>query len=479
MSLLGGLRALSEEQLSLVEERALRILEEIGVEVRQEAALQRLVAQGQKVEGARVRMERDFVLETVARAPSRFEVRGRNPERTVSLGGGSHVATPAGGSPFCFDLERGRREGTLADHVELVKLAHAASQLGCQQSGVVEASDIDERSRHLDMDYTVIRWSDKPYICYGGNGRRAADALELAAVVCGGRDELERGPRLIGIVNSNSPLVWDTAMVDALTVWAEANQAVAVTPFVLLGATSPLGVAAGLAQQTAEALAGIVLAQLVRPGAPCLFGSFVSALDMRSGGPLFGMPEGVLGTLAGGQIARRYGLPYRGGGGLCSAMSVDAEAAVESLNMLWSAYLGGSDLVVHAAGWLEGGLTTSFEKLALDLELLAMLERLGKGIETDEEHFALEVIAEEGPGGMFLASPHTLDHFRDWVPMSPLFRGDNYVNWLKRGSPTAEQAATALWRRLFESYVDPGIDDALDEELREVVSAARESEEDR
>lgn len=479
MSFEARLEVLSEEQVALVHERAMEILEGVGVEVRQEAALRRLAAEGQKVEGARVRMDREFVLEMVSHAPSRFEVRGRAPERTIRLGGGSLVATPAGGSPFCSDGERGRREGTLADHVELVKLAHVAPRLGCQQSGVVEASDCDERSRHLDMDYAVIRWSDKPYICYGGNGPRAADALELAAVVCGGRDELESCPRLIGIVNSNSPLVWDTAMVDALSVWAEANQAVAITPFVLLGATAPLGLAGGLAQQTAEALAGVVLAQLVRPGAPCLFGSFMSAIDMRSGGPVFGLPEGVLGTLAGGQMARRYGLPYRGGGGLCSAMCVDAAAAVEALNMLWSTYLGGSDLIVHAAGWLEAGLTTSYEKFVLDLELLEMLERLRRGVETSDENFALDAIEQEGPGGMFLAAPHTLAHFRDWVTMSPLFRGSAYVNWVKEGSPTTEQAAAALWRRLLEGYVDPGIDSAVDEELRERVARLRERAEAR
>ncbi|MHB1927974.1 MAG: trimethylamine methyltransferase family protein [Acidimicrobiales bacterium] len=462
---------LSEEQLELVHDRAMTILEDIGVEIRQEAALRRLAEEGQKVEDSRVRFDRGFVLEVAARAPASFTVRSRSDTRSITLGGGSLVHTPAGGAPFCSDRDRGRRDGTLADHVELVKLAHTTPLLRCQQSGVVEAADLDDVSRHLDMDYACLRWSDKPYICYGGNGARAADAVSLAAIACGGRDRLEAGPRLIGVVNSNSPLVWDGAMVDALTVWAEANQAVAVTPFLLAGATAPLGLAGGLAQQIAEALAGVVVAQLVRPGTPCVFGSFLSAVDMRSGGPAFGMPAGVLGTLAGGQIARRYGLPYRGGGGLCSGMAVDAQSASESLNMLWATYLSGCDLVLHAAGWLEAGLTTSYEKLAIDLEVLAMFEAMRGGIVTDEAHFAIDTIREEGPGGMFLAAPHTLEHFREWVFMSPLFRATAHPNWVKQGSPTADQVATTAWRALLESYEDPGMDDAVDEELRAFVAA--------
>jgi trimethylamine--corrinoid protein Co-methyltransferase len=263
-------------------------------------------------------------------------------------------------------------------------------------------------------------------------------------------------------------------MLDALTVWAEANQAIAVTPFLLIGATAPVSLAGGIAQQVAEALSGVALAQAIRPGAPCIYGSFLSAVDMRSGGPALGMPEGVLGTLAGGQVARRYGLPYRGGGGLCSGMTVDAQSATESLNMIWATYLSGSDLVMHAAGWLEAGLTTSYEKLALDLEVISMFEVMRGGIAVDDEHFALDAIEGEGPGGMFLAAPHTLEHFREWVFMSPLFRANAYVNWVKQGSLTAEQVATEQWRRLLDSYQDPGMDQALDEEIREFLDRRRQ-----
>lgn len=469
----GWAKVLSEEQLDAVHDRAMTILEEIGTDIRHDGALRRLAAAGQKVDGERVRWDREFVMEMVSLAPSSISVRGRNPTRAITLGGGSLVLTPAGGSPFCSDLERGRRDGSIADYLELVKMTHATDVLACQQSGVVEAGDLDDRSRHLDMDYGILRWSDKPYICYGGTGARADDAVALAAIASGGRAAIEQSPALIGIVNSNSPLVWDGAMVDALTVWAEANQVVAVTPFLLVGATAPVSLAGGLAQQVAEALSGVALAQLARPGAPCVFGSFLSAVDMRSGGPAFGMPEGVLGTLAGGQVARRYGLPYRGGGGLCSANSLDAQAASESLNMLWATFLSGSDLVLHAAGWLEAGLTTSYEKFALDLEVLKMFSTIGRGISFSDEDFALEAIRSEGPGGMFLGAAHTLEHFREWVFMSPLFGCQGYVNWIKQGSRTADQLATAQWKKLLESYEDPGIDPAVDEELNEYIKRRR------
>ncbi|MGN6379208.1 MAG: trimethylamine methyltransferase family protein [Gaiellales bacterium] len=471
----GALGVLSEDQLDTVHARAMTILEEIGTEVRDGPALDALRAQGQQIEGQRVRWDREFVAEMVARAPASFTLTPRNPDRAVHIGGGSLVMAPSGGSPFCSDLERGRREGSYSDHVELVKLAHAADLLTCLQSGTVEAADLHENSRHLDMDHSILRWSDKPYVCYGTSGPKARDAVDLAAIACGGREAIEQRPAIMGVVNPNSPLVWDGLMVDALREWALANQPVIVTPFLLAGATAPVSLAGGLALQVAEALSGVALAQTLRAGVPCLFGSFYTAVDMRTGGPSFGTPESVLGTLAGGQLARRYALPYRGGGGLCSANTLDAQAASETVMTLWATVLAKSDFVLHAAGWLEGGLTTSYEKLALDLEILRMFSTIAGAIGVGDEEFALEAVREEGPGGMFLASTHTLAHFREWVFMSPLFRSQAYVNWVKQGSPTADQQATAEWKRLLESYRDPGIDPAVDEEMREFM-ARRKSE---
>ena len=468
-----GREVLSEEQIDLVHERAMTVLEEIGTDVRHPRALELLNGLGQKVEGERVHWDREFVMEMLAKAPSAFTLQGRNPDRAVRIGDGGPVLTPVGGSPFCSDLERGRRDGTYADHVELVKMGHAADLITCQQSGTVEAADLDENTRHMDMDYSILRYSDKPHVCYGTSGFKARDAVALAAIACGGREAIERTPALLGVVNPNSPLVWDFLMVDALTEWATAGQPVVITPFLLAGATAPITIASGLVLKVAEALSGVALVQAIRPGSPVLFGSFFTAVDMRTGGPAFGTPESVLGTLAGGQLARRYRLPYRGGGGLCSSNALDMAAAAETSMTLWATMMAGSHLVMHAAGWLEGGLTASYEKFAFDLELLRMFTTIDEGIETTEERFAIETMREEGPGGMFLAAGHTLDHFREWMFMSPLFRSQAYVTWQKQGSVTTDKLATAEWKALLERYEDPGIDDAVDEELREYIARRR------
>jgi trimethylamine---corrinoid protein Co-methyltransferase len=468
-----GREVLTEQQIDLVHERAMSVLEEIGTDVRHPQALEVLAGLGQKIDGERVRWDREFVMEMVAKAPSAFTLQGRNPERAVRIGDGGPVLTPVGGSPFCSDLERGRRDGTYADHVELVKMAHAADLITCHQSGTVEAADLDENSRHMDMDYSVLRYSDKPHVCYGTAGYKARDAVALAAIACGGREAIERTPALLGVVNPNSPLVWDFLMVDALTEWASAGQPVVITPFLLAGATAPITIASGLVLKVAEALSGVALVQAVRPGSPVLFGSFFTAVDMRTGGPAFGTPESVLGTLAGGQLARRYGLPYRGGGGLCSSNALDMAAAAETSMTLWATMMAGSHLVMHAAGWLEGGLTASYEKFVIDLELLRMFSTIDEGIETTDERFAIETMREEGPGGMFLAADHTLAHFREWMFMSPLFRSQAYVTWQKQGARTTDVLATAEWKALLERYEDPGIDDAVDEEMREYMARRR------
>jgi trimethylamine--corrinoid protein Co-methyltransferase len=459
-------RVLSDEDLDVIHEAAMRILEEIGTDVMHEGARKLLSEAGLAVEEDRVRWDRGFVMEQVARAPARFTLRARSPERSVEVGGGAPVWMNVGGPPFASDLERGRRSGTIADHDELVRMTHAAGVLNCVQTGAVEAQDLDVAHRHLDMERSTIRWSDKPYTTYGTSGPRARDGLAMARIVHGGEPD---GVVTIGIVNPNSPLVWDHRMTDALLAWAEAGQAIAVTPFLLAGATAAVSLAGGLAQQVAETLSGVALAQLVRPGTPCLYGSFFTPTDMRTGSPAFGTPEAVLGVLAGAQLARRYGLPYRGGGGLASSNAVDAQAAVESINTLWATALAGTDVVLHAAGWLEGGLTASYEKLALDVEILEWLSRIGDGIGVSEEELAVDALAELGPGGLFLGSPHTMAHFREWLTMSPLFLTTDIATWEAAGAERAEQRATARWKALLGAYEDPGLDPAIDEELRAYI----------
>jgi trimethylamine--corrinoid protein Co-methyltransferase len=337
------------------------------------------------------------------------------------------------------------------------------------QSGTVEAQDLDYHSRHLEMDYSILRWSDKPFIVYGTSGEKAQDAFELAAIAAGGRDALAANPMTIGIVNPNSPLVWDGLMVTTLVACAEAAQPVAITPFLLAGASAPVTLAGGLSLLVAETLAGVAMAQLVRPGTPCILGCFFNGVERRSGGPSLGLPVSVLATLAGAQVARRYRLPLRGGGGLCSGIALDAQVATETTMSLWATYLAGCDLVLHSAGWLEGGLTASYEKLALDLETLRMFERLRQGIAIDDANLAFEAMAEVGPGGLFLAHEHTLERFRTDAFMSPLFRSQAFPTWQKNGAPETPELATEAWKKLLASYEDPGIDDAVDAELRDYI----------
>jgi trimethylamine--corrinoid protein Co-methyltransferase len=464
-----SLEPLSADDLDKVHAQAMRILTEVGTEVHDDPMCTRLAAAGQAVDGTRVRWDPEFVMAQLELAPSAFTLTGRNPQRQVSIGGGSLAHSPTGGAPFAHDEERGRRDGTIADHVELVQLAHASDALAVLQSGTTEAQDLDYNSRHLEMDYSILRWSDRPFIIYGTSGPKARDGLALAAIAAGGADALADRPMAIGIVNPNSPLVWDGLMVETLVACAEYAQPVAITPFLLAGASAPVTLAAGLSLLVAETLAGVAMAQLVRPGAPCILGCFFNGVDMRSGGPSLGLPESVLTTLAGAQLARRYGLPLRGGGGLCSGIALDAQAATESSMSLWATYLAGCDLVVHSAGWLEGGLVASYEKFALDLEVIRMFDRLRAGLMCDDESLAFDTIAEVGPGGLFLAHEHTLARFRTDVFMSPLFRSQAYPTWVKLGSPDATQIATGEWRKLLDSYVDPGIPDAVDAELREYV----------
>ncbi|MGB2840118.1 MAG: trimethylamine methyltransferase family protein, partial [Actinomycetes bacterium] len=447
----------------------MRILENIGTEVDSEVMLRMLADAGQRVEGTRVRWDAGFVMEQLAKAPGQFTLQGRDLRHTVTIGGGSLVHVPTGGAPFVADAERGRRDGDIAAHLELVKMAHASGLMPVLQSGTTEAQDLSDLSRHLEMDYSILRWSGRPYILYGATGPRTRDGLALAAIAAGGEEALRRQPNVMGIVNPNSPLVWDTLMVEELMALAEFGQPVAITPFLLAGASAPVTLAGGLSLLVAETLSGVAMAQLVRPGAPCILGTFLNGVDMRSGGPSLGLPESTLGTLAGGQLARRYGLPLRGGGGLCSGLDLDAQTATESAMSLWATYLAECDLVVHAAGWLEGGLVASYEKLALDVEVIKMFERMRAGIAVDESQLAYDVIEELGPGGLFLAHEHTLEHFRAESFMSPMFRSQAYPTWVKLGSPSVASVATSQWQKLLESYEDPGIDAAMDAELRAFI----------
>jgi trimethylamine---corrinoid protein Co-methyltransferase len=457
---------LSDDAMATIERGWRRLISEVGIRFDHQGAQRLFREAGQRVddEGV-VRLDPDFVLEHIALAPASFELRARNPRRSVTIGGDHMVFTNVGGPPFV--LEDGVRRDAVFDDLErFIKLAHVYDQIDSQGGHPCEPSDLPLDSRHLDTQFAALTLSDKPHMGALFTGAKARDGIEMAAIAFGGRAELDRGPVMYGIANVNSPLSYDSAMVDLLFAYAEANQAVVVTPFLLMGAMSPVTIPAALVQQTAEALAGVALVQLVRPGAPVVLGSFLSHIDMQSGSPGFGGPESGLGLLCSGQIARRLGLPWRaGGGGLTSSPRPDTQAAYEALITHQAAFLSGANLMLHAAGWLESGLVASFEKFVVDIELLRILRAEFTPFAIDEASLAFDAHLEVGHGGHFLGAAHTLTRFRDCFYRPMLSTTANYERWNRDGARDSSARADGLWREALERYAEPPMDDGIRAEL--------------
>lgn len=456
---LPGLDVLSEQQVEAIHGGALTLLEEIGVRFSFEPALERFRVAGIDVEGDLVRLDRGFVAEQLAKAPSEFRLHGRNPERGLTIGGDHLALAPTGGAPFVLDPERGRRSPTAEDHAMFVRFTHAVPVFDLNESGIVEPDDLPVPTRHLDMDLDVLRWSDKPYFPVGATYESSRDSVDLAAIVFGGREAIVERPVMLGIVNPISPLSFDERMAGSAIAYADGGQPVVFMPFVFAGGTAPLGLAGAVAQMTAEVLAGLCLVQLVRPGNPVVMGSSVSELDLHDGQPRYATAFHGLAMLASGQMARRYGLPFRGGGGFTSSATPDVRAMQESLMALWPALLSGPHVILHAAGWVEGSLASSIEKMAQDVAALEVFQGLlANEIPVDEDALSLDAFREVGPGGTFLGAAHTLRHFRETA---------------------SRQAHEPLdWRAWLDRYEDPGLDPAIAEELEAHV-ARRKDEFDR
>jgi trimethylamine--corrinoid protein Co-methyltransferase len=466
---------LSEEEVQQVHQQAMLILQEIGVDFLHPRALDAFRAAGLKIEDQRVRFERAFVEEQVRKVPAIFDVQARNPKNTVTIGGDYMVNAPVYGPPFITDLDRGRRGATIEDFTNFDKMAQATPQIHCAGGTIVEPEDLPLGTRHLDMVYSHIRWTDMPFMGSVISEENARDSIEMASIAFGGRENIEKTPALLALVNVNSPLRYDDRMLGALIEYASANQPVIATPFLMAGAMSPMGLAGTLAQQTAEALAGIALIQLIRPGAPCIYGSFLTNVDMQSGSPAFGTPESAMGILASAQMARHYRIPFRGGGALTSSKSPDAQAAYESMMCLWPTFLGGVHFVLHAAGWLESALLASYEKFIIDVETLRMFEwMLTKGMPFDDEGFAMDGIREVGPGGHHLGSEHTMRNYRTGFYRPWISSTENYDRWQRMGSRTTDRVANEKWKQLLADYKDPGIDSGVDEQLQAFIEVRRE-----
>ena len=378
------------------------------------------------------------------------------------------VLAPAYGSPFVMDLDQGRRYGTIEDFRNFVKLAYRSPFLHHSGGTVCEPVDLPVNKRHYDMVYAHMRYSDKPFMGSVTHPQRARDTVEMARILFGA-EELESKCVILSLVNANSPLVWDSSMLGAARAYAEANQAVIMTPFILAGAMSPATVAGAAAQTLAEAMAGMAYVQLVRPGAPVVFGSFASSMSMQSGAPTFGTPEPALVLYALAACARRLGVPFRSGGSLCASKLPDAQAAYESANTLQPTILGGVNFVLHAAGWLEGGLTMGYEKFALDVDQCGMMHALARGVDLSPNGQALDAIIDNGPGQHFLGTAHTLANFETAFYRSSVADNNSFEQWESEGSKDAAERANALWKRMLAEYEPPPIDEAVDEELREWI----------
>jgi trimethylamine--corrinoid protein Co-methyltransferase len=463
---------LSEDAMETLDRGWRRIVSELGIEFLLEESLEAFRRAGQKVEGQNVRLDPEFVLEQVAKAPREFDIQARNPERGVHIGGDHMVFAPVYGPPFVREGAT-RRDATMDDFERFVKLSQSFPELDSPGGTIVEPNDRPLDSRHLDMVYALQTLSDKPYMGSVTSGPNAADTIAMGEILFGGREAIERTPASVSLINVNSPLRFDDRMLAALHENVKANQAVIVTPFLLMGAMSPVSIPATLVQQMAEALAGIALTQLIRPGAPVIFGSFLSNTDMQSGSPSFGTPESAIGLLCTGQIARRFGLPFRSGGGLNASQTTDAQAAYEALMTMLPTFLAGTNYVMHSAGWLEGGLVSCYEKFIVDIELLRMLRHEFTPLEIDEESLAFGAHEEVGAGGHFLGAMHTLERFRDCFYRPLLSSTENFDRWQRNGGRDATERAGEIWHRTLEEYEQPPIDAAVDEQLREYVARRR------
>ncbi len=460
---------LSQEAMAVLDIGWRRIVSEMGVEFMSPWAVDLLREAGQHVEGENVKFDPDWILAQVAKAPREFDMRARNPKNNVHLGGDSMVFAGVYGPPF---VRRGdvRRDATFEDFQNFCKLAQSFDALDTVGGVVCEPNDLSLDSRHLDMAYAAATLTDKMFMGNVVTAENAQDVIRMAEIIHGGRAAIEETPALISLINCNSPLRWDDRMLDSLREYALAGQPVICTPFLLMGAMSPVTIPASLAQQIAEALTGIALAQVIRPGTPVVFGSFLSNIDMQSGSPQFGTPESGIGLLCTGQIARHFGLPFRGGGGLNSAHTADMQAGTQTMMTMMPTFLAGTNYVLHTAGWLEGGLVAGYEKFILDIEVLESLIHEFKPVHFDEAELAFDAHVEAGHGGHFLGTMHTMERFRTCFYRPWVSTAESFDRWTKNGSKKADVRALDVVDKKLEAYTLPEMDPQVLAELDEFVS---------
>jgi len=462
----------SEDELEAIHQASLAVLEEIGMDFLHEGAKEILRAAGADIAPGsnRVRFDRGLVMETIASCPSEFTIRARNPEHDVTFGGDNICFAQMASAPNCSDTDRGRRPGNQEDFRKLVKLGQMHNIIHLTGGYPVEPVDVHPSVRHLDCLSDFVKLTDKVFHIYSLGRERNVDGMEIARIGRGiSAEQFAREPSVLTIINSSSPLRLDTPMLEGIIQMASHGQVVVMTPFTLAGAMAPVTVAGALVQQNAEALAGIAFAQLVKKGAPVMYGGFTSNVDMKSGAPAFGTPEYVKAQLVGGQLARRYAIPYRTSN-TCAANTVDAQAAYESVFSLWGVVMSGGHFIKHSAGWLEGGLTCSFEKTILDIDLLQMVAEIMTPLEVTEASLAMEAMRDVGPGGHYFGTAHTQARYKNAFYAPILSDWRNYESWVEAGRPTAIDKANRVWKERLELYERPPLDPAIEEELDAFVA---------
>ncbi len=462
---------LNDEQVETIIQTALEVLASQGMRFLEPGSRDLMRKAGADVDEAEeiVRFDPAMVREKLSLAPATFELRARNPARDLKVGGNNILFASVGGPAFCSDLDNGRRPGTYAEMCDYFRVVQSLNIIHQEGGGAFEAMDLPAETRHLDLYLAQIRLLDKNCQSYALGRERTVDSIEMACIALGvDRAELADRPAILAIINTNSPMQLDIPMTEAVIELAGANQVCCITPFTLAGSMSPATLAGTLMQQTAEVLAVATFAQVVNPGAPIIYGSFASNVDMRSGAPALGTPEYTKAAQASGQIARRLGLPFRSSNTTVSNC-IDGQAVFESQMSLWGSVMGHANLVNHAAGWLEGGLTASFEKLIIDAEMLQMMAEYLRPIEVNDDELAVEAIAEVGPGGHHFGTSHTLERYESAFYMPMLSNRQNFEAWQESGSPDSSTRANAIWKQLLAEYEQPQLDPAIDDELVEYV----------
>jgi trimethylamine---corrinoid protein Co-methyltransferase len=465
---------LADEAIELIHAESCRILEDVGIDFRDDEAAAMWTASGADVEGYRVRIDRSQLMDLVGKIPSHYAMQARNPARSVTVGGDNAIFVPMYGAPYVRDLDNVRRYGTLEDLNNLHKLAYMAPALHSTSSIICEPMDVAVPRRHLQIIYSALKHSDKPFMGIVTARERAEDTMHMAGLVFG-HDFVRDNTVLTSVVNCNSPLVWDATMLDALKVYAAHNQPCLLSPFALCGASTPASTVGSLAQVNAEALAGLAFTQLVRPGSPQVYGQFMVTIDMRTGAPMGGAPEAAHMTLVMGALARKYKLPFRTSGFHVGSKLNDAQAGYEANMLMHAAILSGGNYIWHVAGWLEAGLVCGYSKFATDAEQLEAWYKYAQGISLDDLSQAMAAVREIGPGGHYLGTQHTLEHFETAFFMPKIMDFNSFEQWSAEGAKDHDTRGREKASAMLAAYEEPRLDEAVDEALRDFI-ARRERE---